>query len=111
MIRSSLVVLAGIVLAAGACRTTTQTATATTTTRAAPATVITEDGTYRVGVDIQPGTWTTPAPENDTNCGWSRIARTGKVVASNQSRYAQTVIVYPWDYELTVTGCKGWTRQ
>ena len=66
-----------------------------------PKTVMETDGTYRVGVDIEPGTYRTAgrSAEGATDCYWARLSSLNEVdiLASNIGVEAQTVLIDPGD--------------
>lgn len=74
------------------------------------------DGLYRVGVDVQPGTYTTAGafPGSLMPCVWSRIDQLpggGSVTIDAGTSIAPvTVTIEPGDDAFMTTGCRGWSR-
>jgi endonuclease YncB( thermonuclease family) len=85
-------------------------------TPAAPAKTI-GDGTYVVGVDIQPGTYRTTGPAEDAvlkMCSWKRLKDTSgefrSVIATNIAQGPTTVTIKPTDGAFESRGCAPWTK-
>ncbi len=82
-------------------------AAATTT----PATSITTDGTFHIGVDIQPGTYTTTTA--GTVCAWARLSGSATGTLTLQAGGAingtTTVTIQPTDYAFVTNGCGSWS--
>jgi hypothetical protein len=83
---------------------------------AAPATTV-GDGTYVVGVDIQPGTYRTTGPSEDAAvkmCFWTRRKDTSgefkSVIASNVAQGPTTVTIKPSDGAFESRGCAPWAK-
>jgi hypothetical protein len=81
-----------------------------------PATTI-GDGTYVVGVDIQPGTYRTAGPAEDAPvkmCMWSRRKDTSgeftSVIATNIAQGPTTVTIKPSDGAFESRGCSPWAK-
>ncbi|HEY0574803.1 MAG TPA: hypothetical protein VGD73_11945 [Pseudonocardia sp.] len=74
------------------------------------------DGTYRVGREIQPGSYRTqgPADAASPNCYWSRNSdASGEVraiIANSKAPIPATVTVKPGDATFHTTGCQPWTK-
>jgi hypothetical protein len=87
--------------------------TRTSTPPPGPAPTIQRNGTYLVGVDIQPGTWRTTGASGSTDCFWSRLsALTGEfdaIIANGSSDGPQVVTIKPDDKAFSVQGCSTWT--
>ncbi|RMI33511.1 hypothetical protein EBN03_10340 [Nocardia stercoris] len=98
--------LNGVAAGAAAIACSAGLAAATTT----PATAITTDGTFHLGVDIQPGTYTTTTA--GTVCAWARLSGNAQGTATLQAGGAingtTTVTIAPTDYAFVTTGCGTW---
>jgi hypothetical protein len=70
-----------------------------------------DDGLFKVGVDVPPGTFRTNGPDgsNVTGCYWSRIAPSGDVIANGVLRAPGTVTMSNGD-RFDTTGCQPWQR-
>lgn len=74
------------------------------------------DGTYLVGVDIEPGRYRTFVPTSSFNCFWQRLRNTSgqesAVIANGNNgggtRFA--VVIADDDVAFTTTGCGVWQR-
>ena len=79
-----------------------------------PKTVMETDGTYRVGVDIEPGTYRTAgrSAEGATDCYWARLSSLNEVdiLASNIGVEAQTVLIDPGDRAFATRSCQTWVK-
>ncbi len=94
--------------------TVTQSLTVTVTTTPRPLTAF-ADGTYRVGPDIQPGTYETTAPVSGGVCSWARLSGFGGTVddiIGNDDVDAGLAIatIAPSDAGFTSSGCGAWTK-
>ncbi|WP_019073257.1 hypothetical protein [Streptomyces hokutonensis] len=104
--------------------TVTATTTALQTVRATgspavdkvPADGIPGDGTYVVGSDIKPGTYSTKGPQGGliTSCYWARLSSTSgevkDIIANNATSGRTTVTISASDKAFTTTGCKPWKK-
>lgn len=65
-------------------------------------------GTYRVGKDIQPGTYASPGAEG---CYWERTDSSGNIIDNNFTAGATRVqvTILSSDYSFTSEGCGTWT--
>jgi hypothetical protein len=97
---------------------TKQGPTRTVTVTPAPAPVpqiaagaIPGDGTFEVGVDIQPGTYVSAPPA--VNCYWARLSssNTSDIIANNNSSGQSVVTIEPGDKLFESSGCSEWTRR
>lgn len=89
---------------------TTETVAVTITEPAPPPAVAFKDGTYRVGIDIQPGTYQAVAP-ND--CYWQRLRGfSGGISDTIVNSFAgQTIVtIAPTDAGFESERCGGWTK-
>lgn len=70
------------------------------------------DGTYRVGSDMQPGTYRTDNPEN--RCAWQRLRGFGgtvaETIASDLPRGPAIVTIAPTDVGFQTRGCGTWVK-
>ena len=70
-------------------------------------TSIDADGTYAVGTEIMPGTYTTAGPITDGACYWKRV--NGSELLDNAlSKKSQTVVIQPTDTAFTTNDCQPW---
>lgn len=74
---------------------------------AQPATTIAADGTYQVGTDIAPGTYTSAGPANDVACYWKRTSD-GSLVDNAMTKQPQTVRIEATDTSFTTSHCQTW---
>lgn len=89
--------------------TTTTVQTVTVTAPPPPPVVAFSDGTFRVGTDIQPGTYQASTPDE---CLWERLSgfdgTTDEVIAS---AFGQTIAtIEPTDAGFFSSGCGNWTK-
>jgi hypothetical protein len=70
-------------------------------------TTIDADGTYTVGKDIQPGTYSSAGPVGNGACYWKRVNGTS-IVDNALTRKAQVVQIEPTDTAFTTTECQPW---
>lgn len=74
------------------------------------------DGLYHVGVDVQPGTYTTAGawPGDLLPCTWTRIEELPYggigVIEAGTSFGPVTVTIEPGDGGFTTASCRGWSR-
>ena len=75
--------------------------------REGPKYVIPSQGTFRVNIDVQPGTYRTSGSSQAGNtCSWSLQRRPG--FASDQSDGPTTVVIGPNDVVFATSGCQPW---
>ncbi|WP_280271951.1 hypothetical protein [Nocardia wallacei] len=84
------------------------------TAHAEPATSIPGDGTYVVGVDIQPGTYRTAGPADGRyGCYWERAKNldgtVDSIIANDYGKGATTVRISSSDVAFKTSGCSSWT--
>lgn len=107
--------------AAGAVRTTTASPRTVTSSRTAtvtaeppaPATAIPGDGTFEVGVDVEPGTYVSEASPGG-NCYWARLSGSESfddIIANNNSSGQSLVTIAATDRFFESSGCSDWTRR
>lgn len=79
----------------------------------APKTTIDHDGTYAVGTDIVPGTYTSAGPVGSGTCYWKRVGSgdDGKQLVDNAlSKKPQVVRIDPTDKAFKTDGCQPWQK-
>jgi hypothetical protein len=74
---------------------------------AAPKTTIDGNGTFAVGKDIQPGTYSSQGPVGDGACYWKRSDGTN-ILDNALSKKAQIVQIQPTDTSFTTNECQSW---
>lgn len=72
-----------------------------------PKTTIGADGTYAVGTDIVPGTYSSGGPAGDTACYWKRI-KGDEIVDNSMSKKPQVVQIDPTDTAFRTSHCQPW---
>ncbi|WP_370328495.1 hypothetical protein [Candidatus Mycobacterium methanotrophicum] len=79
---------------------------------AAAKTSIDHDGTFAVGTDIVPGTYTSAGPQGKGVCYWKRLAGDdGKQLVDNaMTKKPQIVRIDPTDKAFKTDGCQPWQR-
>ena len=84
---------------------------------AAPApeaqTAMSGDGTYEVGVDVQPGTYVS-APTSGINCYWERSTGSddlGSIIDNDNTTGQAVVTIKKSDKFFTSSGCSDWKRR
>ncbi|MCV7195170.1 hypothetical protein [Mycobacterium angelicum] len=80
----------------------------TTAPGPAPKTSIDHDGTYAVGSEIAPGTYSTAGPVGKGTCYWKRVAPDGTLIDNAISKKPQTVQIDPGDKAFKTSGCQPW---
>ena len=78
-----------------------------------PKTTIDHDGTFAVGTDIVPGTYTSAGPVGSGTCYWKRIGNGdgGKQLVDNaMSKKPQVVRIDPTDKAFKTDGCQPWQK-
>jgi hypothetical protein len=73
----------------------------------APKTSIDADGTYAVGTDIAPGTYSSAGPVGDGACYWKRV-KGDDLVDNAFSKQPQIVQIDPADTGFKTSGCQPW---
>jgi hypothetical protein len=74
-----------------------------------PTTTINGDGTYAVGSDIAPGTYSSAGPVGDSPCYWKRL--NGSTVVDNAlSKKPQVVQIDSGDTTFETDDCQPWQR-
>ncbi|MGV9888161.1 hypothetical protein [Streptomyces sp. NPDC003395] len=81
-----------------------------------PAKSFSGDGEYRVGVDIQAGTYRTDGPADSTlpNCYWERDkdakGEFSSIIANDNPSGSAVVAILPTDKLFKTHGCKEWVK-
>jgi hypothetical protein len=77
-----------------------------------PKTTIDHNGTFAVGTDIAPGTYTSAGPVGNGTCYWKRLAGDdGKQLVDNaMSKKPQVVRIDPTDKAFKTDGCQPWQK-
>ncbi|SEH52817.1 hypothetical protein SAMN04489835_0994 [Mycolicibacterium rutilum] len=73
----------------------------------APKTSIDADGTYKVGIDIAPGTYASAGPTEDAACYWKRSGP-DKMLDNALTKKPQVVRIEPGDTTFTTNDCQPW---
>ena len=71
------------------------------------------DGTYEVGVDIQPGKYASDTPTSG-NCYWARLKNDDPfdgILANNNSSGKSVVVIKKSDKYFQSSGCSDWTKR
>jgi hypothetical protein len=102
-------VAAAVVLVGSAASAATAEADPVPAPPPAPKTTIDADGTYAVGKDIQPGTYSSAGPVGDGACYWKRVNGTD-IVDNALSKKAQIVRIEPTDTSFTTRECQAWQQ-
>lgn len=77
-----------------------------------PQTSIDSDGTYAVGVDIQPGVYRTAGPVNGSrNCYYKRLAsfNSSDIIDNEGAKGPQVVEIMASDTAFSTSNCQPWT--
>src|ERR1700739_1465672 len=69
---------------------------------------ISHDGTFEVGTDIEPGTYSSAGPVGDGTCYWKRVGSDGNLVDNSLSKKPQVVSIEPTDKAFKTDGCQPW---
>jgi hypothetical protein len=74
-----------------------------------PKTTIDKDGTYAVGSDIAPGTYSSAGPVENGTCYWKRLGNPdGNLIDNALSKKPQVVQIDPTDKSFKTSGCQPW---
>ena len=72
-------------------------------------TTIDHDGTFAVGTDIVPGTYTTAGPKSNGTCYWKRLGNPdGALIDNAMSKKPQVVSIQATDKAFKTDGCQPW---
>jgi hypothetical protein len=81
----------------------------------APKTIIETDGTYRVGIDILPGTYRSggTSPEGESDCYWARLRslKPTDIIDSDIGTGPQVVTIRPSDRAFLTHSCQTWQKE
>jgi hypothetical protein len=72
-----------------------------------PKSTIDQDGTYTVGTDIAPGTYSSAGPVGAGVCYWKRL-KGGDIVDNAMSKKSQVVQIDATDTAFKTSGCQQW---
>ncbi|MFF1481760.1 hypothetical protein ACFVYD_30130 [Streptomyces sp. NPDC058301] len=81
-----------------------------------PATTVNGDGQYRIGTDIQAGTYRTDGPSDSSlpNCYWERDrdakGELNSIIANGNPTGSAVVTILPADKLFKTQGCKEWIK-
>jgi hypothetical protein len=75
-----------------------------------PKGAIDHDGTYTVGTDIAPGTYTSAGPLGSGVCYWKRLGDDKQLLDNAMSKKPQVVRIDPTDKTFKTDGCQPWQR-
>jgi hypothetical protein len=78
----------------------------------APKTTIDHDGTYLVGTDVVPGTYSSAGPVGTGTCYWKRLSNpsTNDIIDNAISKKPQVVQIDPTDKAFKTDGCQPWQK-
>jgi hypothetical protein len=72
-------------------------------------TTIDHDGTYAVGTDIAPGTYSSAGPVGNGTCYWKRTGNPdGELIDNSMSKKPQVVRIEATDKAFKTDGCQPW---
>jgi hypothetical protein len=74
-----------------------------------PKTSIDADGTYKVGTDVMPGTYSTAGPIEGSACYWKRT-NGDQLVDNGLTKKAQVISIDPTDTAFTTNDCQPWQK-
>jgi hypothetical protein len=81
---------------------------------ATPKTTIDTDGTYAVGTDIVPGTYSSAGPVDGGTCYWKRLGNANgnanAIIDNALSKKPQVVEIDPTDTAFKTDGCQPWQK-
>jgi hypothetical protein len=75
----------------------------------APKTTIDTDGTFAVGKDIEPGTYSSAGPVGEGVCYWKR-SNGSELVDNALTKKPQVVVIEPTDTAFTTNDCQPWQK-
>ena len=92
----------------------TKTVAVTAPPSVAPRTTIETDGTYRVGIDIVPGTYRSAgaSPQGESDCYWARLNSLNPthIITNGLGTGPQVVTVQPNDTAFLTHSCLTWQK-
>lgn len=107
--QKAVVVVLGLVFAAGSTSAGVAAADPAPVPSPAPKTTIDHDGTYTVGTDIVPGTYSSAGPVGQGTCYWKRIGNPdGALIDNALSKQPQVVQIEASDAAFKTSGCQPW---
>ncbi|MBV9350185.1 MAG: hypothetical protein JOZ23_01410 [Mycobacterium sp.] len=72
-------------------------------------TTMDHDGTFAVGTDIAPGTYSSAGPVGDRTCYWKRLGNPdGNLIDNALTKKPQVVQIDPTDKSFKTSGCQPW---
>jgi hypothetical protein len=74
-----------------------------------PKTVIDHDGTFAVGTDILPGTYSSAGPVQGRTCYWKRT-NGSDIIDNAMTKKPQVVQIEPTDKAFKTDGCQPWQK-
>ena len=81
----------------------------------APKTIIETDGMYRVGIDIEPGTYLSrgTSADGESDCYWARLRslKPTDIINSDIGTGPQVVMIQPSDRAFVTHSCQTWQKQ
>jgi hypothetical protein len=120
--------IAGTTILLAGCGGSSQTATTVTSTveitktvvvtapppPSVPKTVMETDGTYRVGIDIVPGTYRSAGtdPHGESDCYWARLSslNPNNIIKNDIATGPQEVTIQPNDTAFLTHSCQPWQK-
>jgi hypothetical protein len=106
-VRPNRIAVASAVLVFAGCCASTATAYADPAPAPGPKSTIDHDGTYTVGTDIAPGTYSSAGPVGNGACYWKRL-NGNNIVDNAMSKKSQVVQIDPTDTTFKTSGCQQW---
>jgi hypothetical protein len=78
----------------------------------APKTAIDHDGTYGVGTEIAPGTYSSAGPVGKGACYWKRLSgpNSKDIIDNGMTKKPQVVQIAPSDKAFKTDGCQPWQK-
>jgi hypothetical protein len=75
-------------------------------------TVIDHDGTFMVGTDIAPGTYSSAGPVDGRTCYWKRLSspNSSDIIDNAMTKKPQVVQIDPTDKAFKTDGCQPWQK-
>lgn len=95
---------------AASCAASTGVAGADPQSPSAPKTTIDHDGTYAVGTDIAPGTYSSAGPVGNGTCYWKRIDNPDGPIDNAMSKKPKIVQIEASNKAFKTTGCQTWQQ-
>ncbi|MEB4211547.1 hypothetical protein [Mycobacterium sp. 94-17] len=80
-----------------------------------PKVIIETDGMYRVGIDIEAGTYRSggTSPDGESDCYWARLRslKATDIITSDIGTGSQVVTIQPGDKAFLTHSCQTWQKQ